>query len=193
MKARPVLAATALFVLAGCGDDGGSGAPDTTATTTAPTSTAEQMSTTVAPSSTAAVPEQVVAAQRLAGTYTGQWDNTTFASHGTMDATVTVDEASGTATLTLDIGGTAFGSPDPPAIETVLDLTGNGPIAGTNDFFGDFTVTIDDAGHLVFEAEAVPGVGGRTMTVDGTFADGGFTGTYVIAGLADGTFTCTRR
>ncbi len=179
------------MILAGCGDSGrGPTATSSQATTATPT--AEQMSTTVAPDTTVAMPEQMVEAQRLAGTYTGEWDNTTFASHGTMDATVTVDETSGTATLTLDIGGTAFGSPDPPAIETVLDLAGNGPIAGNNDFFGDFTVTIDDAGHLVFEASAVPGVGGKKMTVDGTFDGDTFTGAYTIAGLADGTFSCTR-
>lgn len=193
MNSRPVLCLGALLALVACGDDGDQSAPPTTP---APSATSAVATTEPAPATTqeatTTVPEQVAAAELLVGNYQGQWVNTTFGSVGSMQAEFSVDSDAQTATLTLDIGGTAFGSPDPAPLTTVIDLTAAGPIAGSDPFFGDFTIEVDVAGNLLFVAAAVPGVGGREMVVDGTFSGDTFAGTYAITGLADGTFTCTR-
>lgn len=197
MKSRPVLCLGALLALVACSDDDDQSAPPTTP---APSATSAAATTEPAPATapettqeaTTTVPEQVAAAELLVGNYQGQWENTTFGSVGSMQAEFTVDTDAQTATLTLDIGGTAFGSPDPAPLTTVIDLTASGPIAGSDTFFGDFTIEIDVDGHLLFVAAAVPEVGGREMVVDGTFSGDNFAGTYAITGLADGTFTCTR-
>lgn len=195
MKSHPVLCLGALLALVACSDDDDQSEPPTTPAASATTDSAPA-TTEPAPATTqeatTTVPEQVAAAELLVGNYQGQWENTTFGSVGSMQAEFTVDAAAQTATLTLDIGGTAFGSPDPAPLTTVIDLTASGPIAGTDAFFGDFTIEVDVEGHLRFVASAVPGVGGREMVVDGTFSGDTFAGTYTITGLADGTFTCTR-
>jgi hypothetical protein len=195
MQYRPVLAAAALVALVGCSDDNGdSGATAASTPVTDAVAATSAVATTAAATTpaTAAVPEQVAEAQRLAGTYTGEWTNTTFWSVGTLQAEVTVDAEAATATISLDVGGNAFGSPDPALVITEIDLTQSGPISGTNDLLGDFTVSLDTAGHLTFVAAAVPGVGGKEMTIEADLADGMFTGTYTITGLAEGTFTATR-
>lgn len=194
MPYRPVLAVAALVAFVGCSDDNGDSAATaaTTAMTDAVAATSAVATTTATTPATAAVPEQVAEAQRLAGTYTGEWTNTTFGSVGTLQAEVTVDAEAATATISLDVGGNAFGSPDPALVITEIDLTQSGPISGTNDLLGEFTVSLDTSGHLTFVAVAVPGVGGKEMTIEADLADGMFTGSYTITGLAEGTFTATR-
>ena len=66
-----------------------------------------------------------------------------------------------------------------------------GPFAGTDSLFGDFTIDYSE-GHLVFTAPAVPGLGGKTMAVEGDFAGDSFSGTCTIIDLAEGTFESTR-
>ena len=194
MKTRVLLIPVVALVLASCGDDkkSDSTTADTAAadTSVADTTPAEQPTTTVVVVEDP-VAARVATAQEIAGTYTGEWHNTTFASNGSIDATFTVDATTATATLTMDLGGNVFGAPDPQPLTAEFDLNGEGPYTGTNDVFGDFTVSYSD-GHLSFEAAAVPGVGGKKMTLDGDFADGGFTGTYTIVDLAEGTFEATR-
>ncbi len=196
MKSRALLIplvalAGVVFGTASCGDDKKS-SDSTTAdtasedTSAADTTAAAEPTTTVDP-----VAARVVTAQEIAGTYTGTWTNTTFGSTGSIDATFAVDAATAVATLTMDLGGNVFGSPDPQPLEASFDLNGEGPYTGTNDLFGDFTISYS-GGHLTFEAAAVPGVGGKKMTMDGDFAASGFTGTYTIVDLAEGTFEATR-
>jgi hypothetical protein len=103
-----------------------------------------------------------------------------------------VDAATAVGTLTLDLGGNVFGATDPAPLVADFDLSEEGPYGGTNDVFGDFTIEVDAAGHLTLTAPAVPGVGDRTMTIEGDFTNDGFTGTYTIVGLAEGTFAATR-
>lgn len=187
---KPVIAiAMLVLVAAACGDD------DTTTTSTAGTTTTATTATTttVAVTTTAdAGAERAAAAAELAGTYTGEWKNTTFGSTGQIEATLDVDVAARFAILTLDLGGFVFGGSDPDPLVVEFDLVAAGPYAGSNDLFGDFTVDFDESGHLTITAPAVPGVGGLPMTMEGDLIDGAFTGTYTIEGLAEGTFTATR-
>ena len=193
MKARALLIAVVALVLASCGDDKktvDTGAVDTTtADSAAPDTSVADATTTVA--EVDPVAERVAAAEEIEGTYTGEWQNTTFGSVGSIDATFAVDPATAVATLTMDLGGNVFGSPDPDPVLAEFDLNGEGPYNGTSELFGDYTISYSD-GHLTFEAASVPGVGGKKMTLDGDFAAGGFSGTYTIVDLAEGTFEATR-
>lgn len=193
MKTRALLIPVVALVLASCGDDkksaDTSAADTSTADTAAPDTTVADATTTVAPADPVA--ERVAAAEELAGTYTGVWNNTTFGSTGSIDATFTVDTATAVATLTLDLGGNVFGAPDPDPVVAEFDLNGEGPYTGTSALFGDYTISYS-GGQLTFEAAAVPGVGGRKMTMEGDFAAGSFSGTYTIVDLAEGTFEATR-
>jgi hypothetical protein len=195
MKARvlliPVALVVVVFGLASCGDDkktdsttADTAAADTSVPDTTP---AEEPTTTVVDP----VVARVAAAQEIAGTYTGEWHNTTFNSNGAINATVAVDAATATVTISMDLGGNVFGSPDPAPLTTNIDLNSDGPFAGTDPLFGDFTIDYS-AGHLTFTAPAVPGLGGKTMTVEGDFAGDSFAGTYTIVDLAEGTFESTR-
>jgi len=179
-----------------CGDDASTTtAAVTTAapTTAAPTTTAAVVTT--AGATTTSVDEvaaRVAAATGYAGTYTGEWNNTTFGSSGSIDIEFGVDAATALATLVLDLGGNVFGVGDPDPLQAEFDLNAAGPYSGNDPLFGDYTVDIDEAGHLSVVAAAVPGVGGLELTLEGDFTAGEFAGTYVIAGLADGTFVATR-
>jgi hypothetical protein len=167
------------LVVAGCGgsDSGGTTDTDVPASTTA---------STAAPTTTEdAAAARAAAAQAFAGTYTGQWNNTTFGSMGSVEADIAVD--GDTVTLTLDLGGNVFGASDPDPVVAVFDLTSPSPYSGENELLGGFSVEIDETGHLLMTAPSVPGVGGLMMTVEGDIDPAGFSMTYQIEGLAEGT------
>lgn len=173
--------------LAACGDDS-SGDTGTTTTTAAPAVTTTSGATTT--TGDAAVAARVAAAQELAGDYTGEWHNLTFGSTGSIEAGLVVDEAAATAALTLDLGGNVFGATDPDAFTVEFDLTSDGPYAGSNDIFGDFTVAVTD-GHVTLTAPDVPGLN-LEVIIEADIVDGVVTGTYDIPGLANGEFTAAR-
>jgi hypothetical protein len=186
------LACVFVVVIAACGDDA------TTATTTivASSSTTAAAATTAAPATSAApattepaVNPSVEAAVAIEGTYVGEWNNDTFGSSGPIELTIEVDEGAESATITLDLGGSVFGASDPDPIEYAVDLSG-APDAFdvSDDLFGESSAEMDADGHFVLEAPAVPGLGGISMTIEGDLSEDGFVGTYVIPGLAEGTF-----
>ncbi|MBI4884034.1 MAG: hypothetical protein HY826_08270 [Actinobacteria bacterium] len=196
MKIRVLFVLAVTMVVASCSDDK-SGTDDSTPDSVAPTTTvapATVAPTTGAPTTTTPDPValRVAVAEEIAGTYVGEWSNTTFGSTGSIDAQFSVDAANATASLTMDLGGNVFGASNPDPFVAEFDLNEAGPYAGTNAVFGEFTVTLDEAFHLKLTAVAVPGVGGKQMIVEGDFADGAFSGTYEIVGLAVGTFEAAR-
>ena len=188
------------LVVAACGDDDGgaeettttTAAAETTTTTAAETTTttaAPTTTTTAAPTTTAAANPALAAALALEGTYEGEWNNTTFGSTGPIELTIEVDEEAQVALLTLDLGGNVFGASDPDPVEYEVDLTADfEDYEVTDDVFGESTVEVGVDGHFVFESEAVPGLGGLPMTIEGDMTAEGVTGTYVIPDLAEGTF-----
>jgi len=188
-RITPAIAALALVAWA-CGGSGGDSST-TTAGTSATTTTAAAVTTTAAAGTTTtedAAAARVAAAQALEGDYGGDWNNTTFNSTGSIEASLTVNAEAAFALLTIDLGGNVFGASDPDPFLIEIDLTQEGPYEGTSDLLGDYTVEVDDAGHVTITAPDVPGLG-LPMTIDGDAVDGGFAGTYSIEGLAEGTWS----
>ena len=80
--------------------------------------------------------------------------------------------------------------PDPGwPIRPRLDPVGSAKLKDTRiGWLGDWGGTMSFEGaDFRFEAPSVPGVGGLEMIVEGQFTDTGFSGTYTITGLAEGT------
>jgi hypothetical protein len=192
------LAFSMLVVLAGCGDDDAVTTTAAVSTTGAVTTPATGATTTAVVTTTVdEVAARVAAAQALAGTYTGEWTNTTFGSSGGVGVVFEVDAAAATATLALDLAGSVFGGGDPEPLIVEFDLSIGGPYAGSNGLFGDFTVEVDADGHVVMTAPSIPALTGMTMVTEGEFTGSGFAATYVIthpAGsvFAEGTMTAQR-
>jgi hypothetical protein len=170
----------------------------TTTTTEAMTTTTEAMTTTTADPMAAVMAEL----QGYAGTYTGQWNNTTFGSSGSIDWSLTIDEAAGAVVLTSDLGGGVFGGGDPDSEEFVIPLAdllaSFGEVTITSPVFGELHVTAGADGTIEAHSDDVPGNRIATFTVTGTFsADGGGDFDYVVefeggGAPAEGTVTFTR-
>lgn len=173
---------------------GGDGAPSTSTTAAATTTTTAVATTTTAATTTTVDPagSRAEAAAEWAGEYEGEWNNTTFGSSGSIAVSFEVDVEALLAILTLDLGGRVFGQSDPDPLTVEFDLLEAGPYAGSVGLFGEFSVEADQAGRVTLRAPLVPGVGGRELVVEGQFVDGEFTGTYSIAGLAEGTLQARR-
>ncbi len=95
------------------------------------------------------------------------------------------------AVITVDLGGNVFGGSDPdPFSWEVLLMTGS--VTGGEELLGEkTTVETDESGHFVLTADSVPGLGDLSITIEGDASPDGFTGTYTIPGLAEGTFKAT--
>jgi hypothetical protein len=192
-KIAPLMLALAL-VVAACGDD--DGADDTTATTTGDTTATTQAATTTtaAPTTTAAAElseaEAFIAASAdRVGEYTGQWDNATFGSTGALYINV-LEANPGTINnvlIQVDVDGSAFGAEDPELFVIEMWVENDEIQTGFSDFLGDFTFETTADGSFTVVANP-PLLGGMTLEIDGTIDGDGFGGTYVIPGLADGTW-----
>ncbi len=180
MRKITLLVVVLALAAAACGDDDATsttGSDSTAATTTsAATTTLGDVTTTTAVDETAA---RVAAASELAGTYSGEWTNTTFGSSGDVDLSLTVDAATATAEFTLDLGGSVFGGGDPDPVVAQIDLSSDGPYAGTSDLFDDYTVDID-GGVLTFTAPDISALTGMMMVVTGPIDPAGFDLEYTI-------------
>jgi hypothetical protein len=176
----------ALLLLAACG---GSGSPAAKATPT-PTPTPS-------PSPTPTIDIGALAAA-AAGTYSGDWKNTTFGSTGTVTAVITVDRASLTVSAALTITGNVFGGAPPPTETFSGKIGGLGALgfSGHSATFGDFTVT-SNGPAFVMKAQNVPGTRVDHFEADGNFGQGTVSGTYKVflkdGTTADGTFSLTRQ
>jgi len=108
----------------------------------------------------------------MAGTWQGQWKNTTFGSSGASKATVIVNE-DGTASFTIDIDGMVFGmvNPDPKTFRGNFNDKGI-VITQKDDLFGDVTITIVKTGEseatVNVKSENITTPGIKSMTANGT-------------------------
>ena len=203
MRIATLLLALAL-VVAACGDDDAT--PSTAATTTttaaaettaAPTTTtaAPATTSTAAPSTTEAMamsgPEAfIAAAAELVGEYEGTWDNTTFGSTGRLYFNVLeANTDAGYVLFQVDADGNAFGGADPDLTVIEISVDGDSLYVGYSEFIGDSTFEIDEAGN--FTLTGMPPALGSELEITGTLTSAGFTGTYNIPGLAEGTFSAT--
>ncbi len=85
-----------------------------------------------------------------AGTWTGQWNNTTVGSSGSVDLDVNVDRDGQTVTFVLDLGGPVLGlvfDPDPVTIDATYDHDSL-DVDDAAGIYGDINVEIDDDGNL---------------------------------------------
>lgn len=193
MRRIAALLTALLLVLAACGGDSSGDEPDQTTTTTAAdaatTTTAASATTTTAAPTTTEEPSNpaMETALALEGSYEGEWNNTTFGSTGPVELVISVDEAGGFAIVTLDLGGNVFGGSDPDPVLWEVDLL-TGELFSGDDLFGQTTAEFAEDGSFTLTAPEVPGLG-LEMIVEGTASgDAGFSGTYTITGLAEGTF-----
>jgi len=198
--------ATILFVLtlvvAACGDDdadsnatsGTSAATATSAATESTTAatTAAETTTTVAAETTTAVALEgpagfIAAAADFVGTYSGDWNNTTFGSTGAMFITVLeVSTEFGFVLIEIDLDGNVFGLADPDAFVIEVSIDGDNLHVGFSEFLGGSSFAIDEFGNFTMTAE--PLSLGLPLEVEGGLTDIGFGGTYNIPGLAEGTW-----
>jgi len=193
--------AFAAFVLvAACGgsDSGttttGGGTSGTTAGTTATTAAATTTTEAASP-----LDARLAIVEAFAGEYEGTWTNATFGSTGTITITNSNVTDFGTLTLTLDVGGSAFGAGDPDEDFVEIDLHPDPPqVLGSFLGFGldSPTLTFNDDGS--WSLVATPDdLGGGQLLVELTLTADGFEGTYIVTGpdgvaFAEGTFSATR-
>jgi len=186
------------LVVAACGGSDTTDATDAPAATTgstaaagstaAPTTTAA--ATTEAPAATAADAFIAASADRI-GEYTGQWDNATFGSSGALYINV-IEANPGTVNnvlIQVDVDGFAFGAEDPGLFVVEIWVENGELVVGFSDFLGDSTFELGDDGSFSMVATP-PLLGGEmTLEIEGTIDGDGFGGTYVIPGLADGSWS----
>jgi hypothetical protein len=122
----------------------------------------------------------------LAGTWTGQWTNTTFGSSGDIAMTMEV-MGDGSIVITADLGGSVFGQADPAEerwIVNILDLTG--PVTIESVTFGEVTLILSADGARLTAAD-VPAPDIANFQLDATFDTGPrIVATYLV-GFDDGT------
>jgi hypothetical protein len=105
--------------------------------------------------------------ERFAGTYSGNWTNTTFGSSGSATMTVVVS-GDGTVQLNIDINGDVFGSSDPPPATISGTATSNtASLSGTFSVFGPTTMTVND-GDVAWNSPNVPDPDIVSFTANGT-------------------------
>jgi hypothetical protein len=120
---------------------------------------------------------------RFAGTWTGQWTNTTFNSNGTLSMDIVVDAEADTFAATVDWGGNVFGSADPDPYMVSGPYSGSGvSLQYTSPLEGTATLSIDAAYNMSVTAPAVPNAGIDSVRINASFADDTtLTGTAVIS------------
>jgi hypothetical protein len=126
-----------------------------------------------------------------AGSWTGNWNNTTFSTTGSASLTITVNTAAKTVTLDLDLNGNVFGMSNPASVS----LSGSYDDAGltvsqTTSFYGAITIQAKADGTLT--ATAAPT--GLTVSISGTMTGSRIQANYTISGgtSASGTIVLTK-
>jgi hypothetical protein len=118
-------------------------------------------------------------ARGVVGTWSGEWNNTTFGSTGPISGDIVLDEDAMELTVNTDVGGNVFGASDPDPELLVLPLRA-GDHTGSSDTFGDWTLTIDESGTFSMVAINLPALAGATFTLEGALTESGIDATYVV-------------
>ncbi|MGQ0825365.1 MAG: hypothetical protein ACT4OX_10125 [Actinomycetota bacterium] len=198
--------AIAALVLGGCsGDDDDAETTDEDTTTTVATDDTEASDATTTPSDVTEPSEgeadpMLELLRSISGDYSGTWTNTTFGSTGSLDLTLTVDEAAGTVSADLDLGGNVFGGSDPAEESLAISIDiGNleAPVTTTSATFGDLTITAAADGSVTIEAPDVPGDRVATFSAQAQLTGTAFEGDYQVgfedaSPAANGTFSATK-
>lgn len=176
MPRRILLVGALALVATACSGDG---AATTTIPVTAPPTTAAP-TTTIDPT-----PYRLSLATIFAGEWTGSWENATHGTTGPIAAAVAVDTEGLSATLTLDIGGEAFGGDDPAPFEMAIDLSAAPPYATVGPVLGELRVVMEADGAFTLEAADVPAAGLASFRASGRATSAGITLDYTV-GFDDG-------
>ena len=133
-----------------------------------------------------------------AGTWLGQWHNTTFGSSGDASATITVDTGAMTFTMVSDLDGLVFGSSDPPPETYTGSYDADGvDLTATSQTFGTTHITVTPDGHISGMSSDIPNPGIDTVSYTGTITPTTYSVAYTIqftgAGSAEGTVTMTKQ
>jgi hypothetical protein len=142
-----------------------------------PTAAEEYVAPPVAPQASEEPPgaeDAYQRVQRMAGEWSGEWRNITFASSGDATASVSVD-AEGGATFTIDLDGMVFGMADPPPMtySGTYDADGAYFEAPDDPLFGDLSIRFASNGDASVVGELVPVEGVARLEAYGTAtADG---------------------
>lgn len=133
----------------------------------------------------------------IQGTWTGEWNNTTFGSTGPIEGEITVDEVAMELIVNSDVGGNVFGASDPDPEMLTLPLV-VGDHTGSSPVFGDWTLTINEDGTFSMVSVNMPALpDGAQFTMTGALTDAGITGDYLVdfgdgGSPAEGTITITK-
>ncbi len=133
------------------------------------------------PSPTPEYPPGYEEAMVFAGTWEGEWRNTTFGSSGPMTATC-IPAMDRTITCTSDIGGMVFGviDPDPQTFTLYYDEEGVHFDILDHPVFGEINGTLLFNGEFTGIAELIPDPGIASMEMSGHITLDSFIGTYQI-------------
>ncbi len=132
-----------------------------------------------------------------AGTWAGSWTNTTYASTGAINATLTIDVDNLKATLILDVDGFVFGTSDPPPMTIVGTLKAETMMVDyTSPSHGP--VQFDLApGSFDLSSVSVPTSGIDAWDYSGTNSASSHTADFTVyftgGGTAVGTVTVTKQ
>ncbi len=133
-----------------------------------------------------------------AGTWAGQWNNTTFGSSGSITMTLAADTVAQTMTMTFDLNGSVFGASDPPAeTATGAYTTSGGTVMQTSSVLGEVTFNITSTGQITGSGTNVPSATVSRIDFTGTATVStitlSYTVTFIAGGTATGTATLTKQ
>ncbi len=138
-----------------------------------------------------------IAVQDAAGTWDGTWDNNTFSSTGPASFAITVDTGAQTASITVTLGGSAFGTVAPPPTTLTGPYTGSGFVlnqAGTP--YGDLEVSWTPQGTITGNLTNLPAAGISRVDFNGTANAGSIALNYTVrftdSSTATGTLNLSR-
>jgi hypothetical protein len=134
--------------------------------------------------------------RQFQGSYTGTWNNTTFATNGTIALSMGLVESTRSMLVRITITGNIFGgSPPPPFLfYSAYDLSAKNTVnaSGSDPLLGNYTFTVDNNLKFTFTSTGIanPNVSGFTAT--GDFHSDRIRGTYTVnlkpSGTAAGNF-----
>jgi hypothetical protein len=130
------------------------------------------------------------------GSYTGNWNNTTYGTTGTLSLSMGMVESTQSSLMRITITGNMFGSsaPSPILLYAGYSLSGTNVISasGSDAVLGNYTFTVDSKQKFTFTSTDVPSPNVSGLAATGNFHGDKIDGTYTVnmrpSGVATGNF-----
>ncbi|MFC2139872.1 hypothetical protein ACFLR4_04345, partial [Bacteroidota bacterium] len=139
---------------------------------------------------------QISNIKAMEGTWTGQWDNTTYESNGNVNLVMTVDEVNNTAHGEWNVGGNILAIPRDPFTSDII-LTPDGFVVDFNSpIWGDISGTGFHTGAFTGVATDCPDVNVQAISSTGTFNTETISSTFSMTYYGEavnGTFNVTKQ